>query len=111
MEVDGLATSTRPAPPKRRGDVLQDVPDHMRVVVHVQRVRYGDEPGVGGVTAEVEAVVLVHEWEDTSTHRHPRCALVGRVLPRLAICLDLLALLNVQRLAALVVLERSAGVK
>src|SRR6185436_5793290 len=58
--------------------------------------------------AEVGAVPLVHEREDAAAHRHARLALVSGLLPRLAVRLDLLALLNMQRLAGLVRLQRGA---
>ena len=63
---------------------------------------------VAPVASEVGAVAVVDEREDAAAHGDARLSLVPGLLPRLAVGLDLLALLHVQRLAALVVLERRA---
>ena len=54
------------------------------------------------VASEVRPVAVVDEREDAAAHRDARLALVPGLLPRLPVGLDLLALLDVQRLAALV---------
>src|SRR6185436_6141855 len=63
---------------------------------------------VAAAAAEVGAITVVDERKDAATHRHARLAFVSRLLPGLAIRLDLLALLHVQRLAAFVGLQRGA---
>jgi len=130
-----------------RGILFQDRLDHVRVVLHTERVRHGhqqrvrcsnrfvrgefldqrvgfgsirtaedgahvvDEPNliaIARVVSEVRAVAAVDEREDAARDRHARRALVSGFLPRLAVRLDLPSLLDVQRLAALVFLERRA---
>src|SRR5664280_400845 len=54
------------------------------------------------------AVALVDQREDAAADRHPRRARVPGRLPRRAVQPDLLRLLHVERLAALVDLERRA---
>src|SRR5690606_22520954 len=55
--------------------------------------------------SEVGAVAIVHEGEDAPTHRYPGLASVAGLLPGVPEGLDLLALLNVERLATLVELQ------
>ncbi len=61
---------------------------------------------IARVAPEVRAVAVVDEREDAARHGHARLALVSRFLACLPVGVDLPPLLDVQRLAALVVLER-----
>src|SRR5215475_12337485 len=63
---------------------------------------------VASVTSEIDPVAIVDERENAATHRHARLTLVPGLFPCLPVGFDLLALLNVQRFAALVVLESRA---
>jgi hypothetical protein len=58
--------------------------------------------------AEVHPVLPVDEREDRPAHRHAGLALVTCFLPRFPVCLDLLGLLNVERLAGLVLFQSGA---
>ena len=57
---------------------------------------------------EIAAVALVDQREDAARHRHPRRARMPGFFPRRAVEPDLLRLLDVERLAALIDLERRA---
>src|SRR4029077_10368888 len=57
---------------------------------------------------EVHAVAFVDQCEDAAGDRHPRRARVPGLLPCRAVEPDLLRLLRVERLSALVDLERRA---
>ena len=70
------------------------------------RVDVADLVLVAGVASEVRPVAVVDEREDAAADRHARLTPVSGLLPRLTIGFDLLALLDVQRLAALIVFER-----
>src|SRR5439155_23970366 len=72
------------------------------------RVDVADLVLVASVASEVGSIALVDEREDAAAHRDARLTLVPGLLPCLPIGVDLLALLHVQRLAALVVLEGRA---
>src|SRR5205085_4840350 len=63
---------------------------------------------IAPAATEVGTIAIVDDGEDAAAHRHPRRAPVPRLLPRRPVDLDLLALLDVERLAALVVLQRRA---
>ena len=63
---------------------------------------------VVAIAPEVGPVAIVDQRKDAAADRHPRLALVPGLFPRFSKSLDLLALLNVQRLAGLVILERRA---
>jgi hypothetical protein len=58
--------------------------------------------------SEVGAIAIVNQREDAAAHGHTRLTLVPSLLPCLPVGLDLLALLHVQRFAALIVFERRA---
>jgi hypothetical protein len=58
------------------------------------------------VASEIGAVGVGGEREDAPADRHPRLTAVAGLGPGLAVGLDLLALLDVQRFAAFVVLQR-----
>ena len=58
--------------------------------------------------AEIHAVAVVHQREDAAAHRHPRRTRVSGRRPCRTIKPDLLRLLHMERLAALVDLERRA---
>src|SRR5208283_5724889 len=58
--------------------------------------------------AEVGAVAVVDEGEDAPADRHARLPRMSRLFPGVPVGADLLRLLDVERLAGLVVLERRA---
>ena len=64
--------------------------------------------GAGALVAEVHPVEVGGDRHDRPAHRHARLALVAGLAPGVAEHLDLLALLDVERLAGLVRLERRA---
>src|SRR6185503_9406922 len=72
------------------------------------RVDVTDLVLAASVASKVGAVAVVDEREDATAHRDTRLTLVPGLFPCLTIRIDLLPLLNVQRLAALVVLEGRA---
>src|SRR5258705_1430150 len=61
---------------------------------------------VAGIVAEVLAVAVVDDREDAAADGHPWLTPVSGLLPGLTIGFDLLALLDVQRLAGLIIFER-----
>src|SRR6478672_6906739 len=70
------------------------------------RVDVADLVLVAGVATKVRPVAVVDEREDAPTDRYAWLTPVSGVLPRLTIGFNLLALLYVQRLAALIIFER-----
>src|SRR2546425_8395789 len=70
------------------------------------RVDVADLVLVSGVATEVRPVAVVDEREDAAADRYAWLTPMSSVLPRLTIGLNLLALLYVQRLAGLIILER-----
>src|SRR5437899_1991623 len=70
------------------------------------RVDVADLVLVAGVATEVRPVAVVDEREDAAADRHAWLTLVSGVLPCPTIRFNLLALLYVQRLAALIIFER-----
>src|SRR4029077_16669389 len=70
------------------------------------RVDVPDLVLVAGVATEVRPVAVVDEREDAAADRHAWLTPVSGVLPRLTIGVNLLALLNVQRFASLIIFER-----
>src|SRR3954471_6046787 len=124
-------------PTELRRDVLEDALEHVRVVVHSQRVRDGQEQRIGGgnrlvrgkflhelvrlrsirtaedgargrvdvadlialarIASKVRTVAVVNQRKDAAADRYARLARVSGFLPRVAVGLDLLTLLDVQR--------------
>src|SRR5258706_13114357 len=70
------------------------------------RVDVADLVLVSGVATEVRPVAVVDEREDAAADRYAWLTPMSSVLPCLTIGLNLLALLYVQRLAGLIILER-----
>jgi MFS family permease len=71
-----------------------------------RRVDIADLVGLLVALTEVSLVPIVDEGKDAPAHRHPRLALVTRLLPCFAEGLDLLGLLQVKGLVGLVADQR-----
>src|SRR5262249_4238081 len=72
------------------------------------RVDVADLVLVARLTSKVRAVAIVDQRKDAAAHRDARLTLMTGLFPRRAVRVDLLSLLNVQRLTGLIVLERGA---